>query len=72
MIQVTAQARTGSADRREIMSETAPLQTPDVLVVGGGSAALCAAIAARRSGASVRLVEHAPATLARRQHPSRT
>lgn len=45
------------------MSETAPLQTPDVLVIGGGSAGLCAAIAARRNGASVRLVEHAPARL---------
>jgi tricarballylate dehydrogenase len=45
------------------MNETATLQTPDVLVVGGGSAGLCAAIAARRNGASVRLVEHAPARL---------
>lgn len=35
----------------------------DVLVIGGGSAALCAAIAARRNGASVRLVEHAPRAL---------
>ncbi|MBS9721814.1 FAD-dependent tricarballylate dehydrogenase TcuA [Tianweitania sp. BSSL-BM11] len=32
----------------------------DVLVVGGGNAALCAAIAARRSGASVMVVEGAP------------
>lgn len=32
----------------------------DVLVVGGGNAALCAAIAARRSGASVLVVEAAP------------
>lgn len=32
----------------------------DVLVVGGGNAALCAAIAARRAGASVLLVEAAP------------
>ena len=45
------------------MSETAALQIPDVLVVGGGSAGLSAAIAARRSGASVRLVEHAQAKL---------
>src|SRR3982074_97419 len=45
------------------MSEAAASQALDVLVVGGGSAALCAAIAARRSGASVRLVEQAPATL---------
>jgi tricarballylate dehydrogenase len=44
------------------MSEAAS-QAVDVLVVGGGSAALCAAIAARRSGASVRLVEQAPASL---------
>ena len=33
---------------------------PDVLVIGGGVAALCAAIAARREGARVRLVEMAP------------
>src|ERR1700687_1079291 len=45
-----------------IMSEAAS-QGLDVLVVGGGSAALCAAIAARRRGASVRLVEQAPASL---------
>src|ERR1700679_2856292 len=50
------QARTSA-----IMSDaTAPV---DVLVVGGGSAGLCAAIAARHSGASVRLVEQAPASL---------
>src|ERR1700676_937809 len=45
------------------MSEAAAPQAVDVLVVGGGSAALCAALAARHSGASVRLVEQAPATL---------
>lgn len=45
------------------MSKATASPTVDVLVVGGGSAALCAAIAARRSGASVRLVEQAPATL---------
>jgi len=45
------------------MSEAAASQAVDVLVVGGGSAALCAAIAARRSGASVRMVEQAPASL---------
>lgn len=33
---------------------------PDVLVIGGGNAALCAAIAARRMGASVLVVEGAP------------
>ncbi len=32
----------------------------DVLVAGGGNAALCAAITARQHGASVLLVEHAP------------
>jgi tricarballylate dehydrogenase len=32
----------------------------DVLVIGGGNAALSAAIAARRAGASVLVVEHAP------------
>ncbi|PWC88371.1 tricarballylate dehydrogenase [Azospirillum sp. TSH100] len=35
----------------------------DVLVVGGGNAALCAAIAARRAGASVLLLEAAPKAL---------
>lgn len=35
----------------------------DVLVVGGGNAALCAAIAARRAGASVLLLEAAPKSL---------
>ncbi|MEP9379444.1 FAD-dependent tricarballylate dehydrogenase TcuA [Aquabacter sp. CN5-332] len=32
----------------------------DVLVIGGGNAALCAAISARRSGASVKVLEAAP------------
>jgi len=45
------------------MSEAAASRAIDVLVVGGGSAALCAAIAARRIGASGRMVEQAPATL---------
>ncbi|CCE09469.1 Precorrin 3B synthase CobZ [Bradyrhizobium sp. STM 3843] len=35
----------------------------DVLVIGGGSSALCAAIAARHHGASVRLIERAPRQL---------
>jgi tricarballylate dehydrogenase len=35
-------------------------QTYDVLVLGGGNAALCAAIAARHAGASVLVVESAP------------
>src|SRR5215210_4253194 len=32
----------------------------DVLVIGGGNAALCAAISARRAGASVLVLESAP------------
>ncbi len=35
-------------------------RSPDVLVVGGGNAALCAAISAREAGASVLLLERAP------------
>ncbi|MDQ2801741.1 MAG: FAD-dependent tricarballylate dehydrogenase TcuA [Pseudomonadota bacterium] len=35
-------------------------RTYDVLVAGGGNAALCAAITARQAGASVLLIEHAP------------
>ncbi len=34
-----------------------------IVVIGGGSAALCAAIAARRAGARVTLIERAPQTL---------
>ena len=37
--------------------------TWDILVIGGGIAGLCAAIAARERGASVRLVESAPSAL---------
>jgi tricarballylate dehydrogenase len=40
-----------------------PAKTWDVLVAGGGNAALCAAITARKAGASVLLVEHAPRTM---------
>jgi tricarballylate dehydrogenase len=36
------------------------LKRHDVLVIGGGNAALCAAISARRSGASVLVLEAAP------------
>jgi len=32
----------------------------DVLVIGGGNAALCAALAAQRAGATVTVLEHAP------------
>ena len=32
----------------------------DVLVIGGGNAALCAALMAREAGASVRVLESAP------------
>jgi tricarballylate dehydrogenase len=35
-------------------------RTWDVLVVGGGNAAICAAITAREAGASVLVLEHAP------------
>ena len=38
-------------------------QTFDVLVAGGGNAALCAAITARQAGATVVLAEHAPRTM---------
>ncbi len=33
---------------------------PDVLVIGGGNAALCAALTARQAGATVRVIECAP------------
>jgi tricarballylate dehydrogenase len=38
-------------------------QNPDVLVVGGGNAGLCAALAAREQGASVLVIESAPREL---------
>jgi tricarballylate dehydrogenase len=54
-----------SATRNSPAIMTKPDLSPaiDVLVVGGGSAALAAAISARRNGASVRLIEQAPAAL---------
>ena len=38
-------------------------KTYDVLVIGGGNAAICAAVSAREAGASVLLLEHAPKTM---------
>ncbi|HET8997887.1 MAG TPA: FAD-dependent oxidoreductase, partial [Acetobacteraceae bacterium] len=38
-------------------------KTYDVLVAGGGNAALCAAITARQAGASVIVLESAPKAL---------
>ncbi len=40
--------------------ESYPVPEADVLVIGGGNAGLCAAISARRTGASVVVVEAAP------------
>src|SRR5690606_17111951 len=45
------------ADRPEA---SIPMNRPDVLVIGGGNAALCAAISAREAGASVLLLEASP------------
>ncbi len=42
------------------MADRAVNAAPDILVVGGGNAALCAAISARRAGASVLILERAP------------
>ncbi|MDE0520740.1 MAG: FAD-binding protein, partial [Boseongicola sp.] len=42
------------------MTPSTITRSPDVLVVGGGNAALCAAISAREAGASVLLLERAP------------
>jgi len=41
----------------------------DVLVIGGGNAALCAAISARRAGASVLVLEGAPKFYRGGKHP---
>src|SRR5918912_334230 len=43
----------------QVPVQTLPEET-DVLVVGGGNAALCAALCARETGASVLLLEGAP------------
>ena len=40
--------------------ETHPVERADVVVLGGGNAGLCAALAARRTGASVLVLEGAP------------
>lgn len=48
------------AGGREIINVEAGHIETDVLIVGGGNAALCAAIAARRLGARVLVVEAAP------------
>lgn len=40
-----------------------PLRTYDVLILGGGNAGLCAAMAARQTGASVLILEQAPKAL---------
>src|SRR5690606_36674094 len=45
------------ADRPEA---SMPMNRPGVLVIGGGNAALCAAISAREAGASVLLLEASP------------
>lgn len=42
----------------------------DVLVIGGGNTALCAALTAREQGASVLLLEAAPPGMARRKLPT--
>lgn len=44
----------------------------DVLVIGGGNAALCAALTAREAGASVLLLEGCPAGMARRKFSAHT
>src|SRR4051795_9306049 len=52
--------RSAEASNRRGQSLVSLEQRWDVLVVGGGNAALCAAIAARRRGASVLVLEAAP------------
>src|SRR6266853_3363800 len=43
-----------------LSSAASPVDPPDVLVVGAGNAALCAAISAHESGARVLMLEAAP------------
>src|SRR5277367_6833172 len=44
----------------EAMNIELPREAPDVLVVGAGNAALCAAISAHENGARVLMLEAAP------------
>ena len=53
-------AYVGGHSRRSLAGSELRDFVPDVLVAGGGNAGLCAAIAARESGASVLLLESAP------------
>jgi tricarballylate dehydrogenase len=50
------------SNRMDVVQHSSRKQEPafDVLVIGGGNAALCAAMAARQRGASVLLLERAP------------
>jgi tricarballylate dehydrogenase len=50
------------------MSEALP-QTTDVIVVGAGNAAFCAALAAAEHGVSVLVLERAPEEEGGRQQP---
>ena len=56
-ITIVHRARARGLDCRSYMDFS---RVFDVLVLGGGNAALCAALAARRCGASVLMVEAAP------------
>lgn len=53
----------GASSTTAVQTQAVPVELTrkyDVLVVGGGNAALCAAISARRSGSSVLVLEAAP------------
>lgn len=43
-----------------LSSSENPFGNPDVIVIGAGNAAACAALAAREQGASVIMIEAAP------------